>query len=331
MERQEHRAVAEAARAHERFLWGLCYRMTGVAADADDLVQETYARALATPPERKASLRPWLTRVAVNLARDHLRRRRRERYVGPWLPSPLDTGGASTDPGSEGAQGLDLPPGVEARLPGGGSTEGRYELLESVSYAFLLALEALAPKQRAVLLLRDVFDYSVREVAEALRRSEVNGKVVHHRARAAMAEYDRARCIPTRELQERTRLALEGFLSALLSGDVAAAEALLSSDVRAVTDGGGQVRAARVLVVGAKRVLTFLQRLVELRGPPAAAEIQMLNGLPALVAVYAAAEDPMLASRAVVRIELGEDGRITQVHSVLTDRKLSGLRLPPRV
>ncbi|WP_164011101.1 sigma-70 family RNA polymerase sigma factor [Pyxidicoccus trucidator] len=324
MESPGHSAVAEAAREHERFLWGLCYRMTGVAADADDLVQETYARALATPPERKESLRPWLTRVAVNLARDHLRRRRREGYVGPWLPSPLETGDAST----EASPGLDMPPGVEARLPGGGSTEGRYELLESVSYAFLLALEVLAPKQRAVLLLRDVFDYSVREVAEALNMSEVNVKVVHHRARSAMAEYDRARCIPTKELQERTRVALEGFMSALLTGDVAAAEALLSSDVRAVSDGGGQVRAAQVPLVGVKRVLTFLQRLVELRGAPEAVEVQMLNGLPALVAVFAAAEDPMLASRAVVRVELGEDGRIAHVHSVLPDRKLSRLRLP---
>ncbi|MFP2905086.1 sigma-70 family RNA polymerase sigma factor [Pyxidicoccus sp. 3LFB2] len=325
MEGQGHDAVAEAAREHERFLWGLCYRMTGVAADADDLVQETYARALTTLPERKESLRPWLTRVAVNLARDHLRRRRRESYVGPWLPSPLETGDAATD----ASQGLDMPPGVEARLPGGGSTEGRYELLESVSYAFLLALEALAPKQRAVLLLRDVFDYSVREVAEALNMSEVNVKVVHHRARAAMAEYDRERCVPTRELQERNRVALEGFMSALLSGDVAAAEALLSADVRLLSDGGGQVRAAHVPVVGVKRVLTFLQRLVVLRGPPAAVEVQMLNGLPALVAVYAPdPKDPMLALHAVVRVDVGADGRITELHSVLTDRKLAGLRLP---
>lgn len=327
MEGQGHGALAEAAREHERFLWGLCYRMTGVAADADDLVQETYARALASPPEQREELRPWLTRVAVNLARDHLRRRKREGYVGPWLPSPLDTSDAG---GAEAfAEPLDVPPGVEARLPGGGSTEGRYELLESVSYAFLLALEALAPKQRAVLLLRDVFDYSVREVAEALSMSEANVKVVHHRARAAMAEYDRARCVPTRELQARTRAALEGFMGALLSGDVAAAEAMLSEDVRALTDGGGQVRAAHVPVVGVKRVMNFLRRLLELRGPPTAVEVQTLNGLPALVSLFPpVAEDPMLASRSVLRVELGADGRITQLHAILADRKLEGVRLP---
>ncbi len=315
MEGQAH--VAEAARAHERFLWGLCYRMTGVAADADDLVQEVYARALASPPRRTEDLRPWLTRVAVNLARDHLRRRKREAYVGPWLPSPLETAEE------------EVPPGVEARLPSGGSTEGRYELLESVSFAFLLALEALAPKQRAVLLLRDVFVYSVREVAEALGMSEPNVKVVHHRARAAMAEYDRARCVPTRELQERTREALERFMGALLSGDVATAEAMLSSDVRAVTDGNGEVRAAHVPLVGTKRVLTFLLRLMELRGAPSAVEVRQLNGLPALVAVFPDhTPDPMYPSRTMVRVELDADGRIREIYSVLTVRKLSGLRMP---
>ncbi len=322
MERQGHGAVEEAARQHERFLWGLCYRMTGVAADADDLVQETFTRALASPPERTEELRPWLTRVAVNLARDHLRRRRREGYVGTWLPSPLETGDAWASASQE------APPGVEARLPGGGSTEGRYELLESVSYAFLLALEALVPKQRAVLLLRDVFDYSVREVAESLHMTEANVKVVHHRARVAMAEYDQARCIPTKELQERTRTALESFMGALLSGDVAAAEALLSSDVRALTDGGSEVRAARMPLRGAERVLNLLFRLAELRGAPKAAEVQMLNGLPALVVEFAPAKDPMLATRAVIRVDLGADGRIAEFYSVLTDRKLSGVRRP---
>ncbi|GMU03823.1 sigma-70 family RNA polymerase sigma factor [Corallococcus caeni] len=316
MDSQARGALGQAAREHERFLWGLCYRMTGVAADADDLVQEVYARALAAPPERLDTLRPWLTRVAVNLARDHLRRRRREGYIGPWLPSPVETGDE------------EVPPSAEASLPGGGSTEGRYELLESVSFAFLLALEALSPKQRAVLLLRDVFDYSVLEVAEALRMSEANVKVVHHRARAAMASYDQARCIPTRDVQARTRAALEAFLGALVTGDVAAAEALLASDVRALTDGGGKVRAAQVPIVGAQRVVLFLRRLMEMRGPPKAWEVRMLNGLPAVVSVYAPGADPLLALRTVIRVDVDANGRIHALHSVLEDRKLAGLRVP---
>ena len=143
-------------------------------------------RALERPPARTDEpWRPWLVRVAMNLARDLLRRRRRSPYRGTWLPSPIETGAD------------DAPPAYEIPAESGSPTEGRYELLESVSFAFLLALEALTPSQRAVLLLRDVFDYSVRETADALGMSEANVKVTHHRARRAMAAYDRDRCVPT--------------------------------------------------------------------------------------------------------------------------------------
>jgi RNA polymerase sigma-70 factor (ECF subfamily) len=312
METAAGAGLTEAAREHERFLWGLCYRMTGVAADADELVQETYARVLASPPGRPEELRGWLTRVATNLARDTLRRRKREGYVGPWLPSPVETGEEEV-------------PAVEARLPGGGMTEGRYELLESVSFAFLLALEALTPKQRAVLLLRDVFDYSVREVAESLGMSEGNVKVVHHRARGAMEGYDKARRVPTRELRARTREALEGFLGALLAEDVGAVAALLAEEVRALTDGGGETYASRVPLVGVERVALFYRRTAGMRGMPESAEVRMLNGLPALVATFRGTDDAKLPTKVVLRVELGEDGRITQVHSVLASRKLTAV------
>lgn len=123
--------------AEHRFVWALCYRMTGNAADADELTQETFVRAMESPPARTAApWRPWLVRVATNLARDRLRRRRRGGYRGTWLPSPIETG-------DEEPPAYELPP--ESSSP----TEGRYELIESVSYAFLLALEALTPQQRA--------------------------------------------------------------------------------------------------------------------------------------------------------------------------------------
>ena len=81
---------------HRRFLWGLCYRMTGSAADAEDVVQDTFVRAIEHPPRRtEGPLRPWFVKVALNLARDLLRHRRRREYVGPWLPSPLETGPGS--------------------------------------------------------------------------------------------------------------------------------------------------------------------------------------------------------------------------------------------
>src|SRR5690242_9027045 len=153
--------------------------MTGSAADAEDLVQETFVRALehATQLQEEA-MRPWLLRVAVNLSLDALRRRKRRRYLGAWLPAPIEAG----ETGGESSSGPDA----------------RYARLESISFAFLLALEVLTPRQRAVLLLRDVFDYSARETAAALDISEANVRIVHHRARGAMRAYDGERCVPTR-------------------------------------------------------------------------------------------------------------------------------------
>ncbi|MCA9513264.1 MAG: sigma-70 family RNA polymerase sigma factor, partial [Myxococcales bacterium] len=131
--------LARAFERDRRHVWGLCYRMTGSAADADDLVQDTFERALTRPPaDLSRGLRPWLTKVALNLGRDALRRRQANSYVGPWLPAPIEIG--------------DEPPCAEAWTEEGASTAGRYDLMESVSMAFLVALEALSPKQRAVLL-----------------------------------------------------------------------------------------------------------------------------------------------------------------------------------
>jgi RNA polymerase sigma-70 factor (ECF subfamily) len=290
-------------REQGRFVWGLCYRMTGNASDADDLVQETFARALASPPrDTSAPWRPWLVRVAVNLARDRLRRRKRSPYVGPWLPSPIETG-------DEADAGAD--------------PEHRYGLLESVSFAFLMACEALTPRQRAVLLLRDVLDYSVEETARALALSAANVRTTHHRARSAMEGYDTARRPPTRAIQEESRAALEGFLSALSSGDVTRVEALLSPTAVTINDTNGDYRAALRIVTGSSRVARFFVGLMK-KGPPARIEVRVLNGLPALVASI---DDPppRVAPRVVLRCELGPDGRIEQVHVVVARAKLMAL------
>src|SRR5262245_14601045 len=250
--------------------------MTGCAADADDLVQETFARALAHPPaETSAPWRPWLVRVALNLGRDLLRRRRRRRYRGPWLPSPIETGDEESPAAFEAAV-VDASGEVL-------TTEGRYDLLESVSYAFLVALEALTPRQRAVLLLRDVFDYSVTDTADALGMGVPAVKTTHHRARRAMDAYDRARTIPTRGLQERTRTALERFLVGLASHNREAVEALLVEDVRTVNDGAGEVHAARRPVIGRERVARFYTNIASRTPGAADVEFRTLNGLPALV------------------------------------------------
>jgi RNA polymerase sigma-70 factor (ECF subfamily) len=303
--------AADLFREHERFLWGLCYRMTGSAADADDLVQETFVTALERPP-RSLTLpwRPWLVRVAINRARDHLRRRRRSRYPGPWLPSPIET---ADEP---------VPPAFEPAIGEGRTTEGRYELLESVSYAFLLALEALTPLQRAVLLLRDVFDYGVREAAEALDVSEANVKTTHHRARRAMSGYDRRTWSP--DLAEQTRDTLERFVASLAAHDVPAIESMLADGVRSLSDGGGEFSAARNPIVGRERVLRFLVGLASKYGGAIVPETRMLNGLPAVVIAVARSSE-RFAPRFVLRIDLDADGRIAEVHAILATRKLTAV------
>jgi RNA polymerase sigma factor (sigma-70 family) len=306
--------IEDVFKAHERFLWGLCYRLTGNAADADDLVQETFVRAIKHPPERTdESWRPWLVRVAVNLGRDLLRMRRRRGYDGQWLPSPVETGDQASPPAHEP---------VDEQ----GNPAARYDQIESVSFAFLLALEALTPTQRAVLLLRDVFDYSVSETAEALAMSEANVKTTHHRARKAMKDYDRSRQLPTRSLQQQTRAALEKFLHCLINHDVSGAAALLARDARQISDGGGEYIAARVPVIGIQKILLFYQNILKHTARDLRSEWRMMNGMPALIS-----EIPEIASgyppRSVTLCELDGEGLIKLINVVVASRKLTSVHL----
>ena len=304
-------AAFESERGH---LFGVLYRLTGSTADAEDLVQATFERALSKPPrDTSRPWRPWLVRVAVNLGRDQLRRRRRRGYEGPWLPAPLET----PDLRLEGL-------GVAYEPP---STEGRYELLESVSYAFLLALEELTPTQRAVLLLREVFDYSSLETAEVLDLTEVGVRQHLRRARLAMADYDGAR--PTRHAQdeELMQATLARFLAAMAAGDLAAVESLLAEDVTLQTDAGGEFHAARVLVTGRERVARFHVNILKLSGPPRV-ELRRLNGEIALVGEV---QDPKpgISPRFVTLGRLDEQGRIRRIWTVLSTPKLAGIgRIP---
>jgi RNA polymerase sigma factor (sigma-70 family) len=305
-------AYEDVFQAHRRFIWGLCYRMTGNAADADDLMQETFLTAIRNPPRRTDEpWRPWLVRVAINLSRDLLRRRRRRDYVGQWLPSPIETG-----------EEVEAAP-FEPVDPDGNPAAG-YELLESVSYAFLVALEALTPTQRAVLLLRDVFDYSVIETAEALGMSQPNVKTSHHRARKAMRSYDKARTPLTRSLQHRTREVLQRFLDCLLTRDIDGAASLLAEGVRQTGDGGGEFFAARAPIVGRERVMRFYGTASRKLAEDVRFGWRMLNGLPSLI-IEQAHVGPGHAPRIAMICLLDEDGRISRIHNILATRKMTGV------
>ena len=305
-------APADLARVfgdERRFLFGLCYRMTGSAADADDLVQETFARALAKPPARTdAPWRPWLVRVALNLARDELRRRKRRAYKGPWLPEPVDDA-ELVEPSHEPA-----------------STTGRYELLESVSFAFLLALEALSPAQRAVLLLRDVFEYTGAEASAALDLSEANVRVLLHRARRALADYDARRVPRDPSARERSLEVLGRFMAAFAKRDVPGIEALLSEDVVTLNDTNGRFPAAGIPVVGRNKVARFHAGIARLRaGETPRVQIRALNGAVSIYVEYDPLPGDRLAPRFALTGELDANGLVRRIYSVLAPEKLERL------
>ncbi len=287
--------------------------MTGNAADADDLVQETFVRALERPPRRlDEPLRPWLVRVAINLSRDHLRRRRRRGYAGEWLPSPVPT------------DDLESPASYEPPAPREDSPASRYDMLESISFAFLLALEALTPSQRAVLLLRDVFDYSTAETAEALGITDTSVKVILHRARARMRDYDKNRVVPDAARREATREALDQFLLYLSARDIENLERLLTEDVVSTSDGGGEVAAAMVPVRGRDKVLRLVVGLAEKSVTFPQYSFRVLNGLPAIIYSQPGAQAGF-ASLFTMHCEIDDQGRIRRLNTVLAPRKLSAL------
>ena len=303
--------LATLFHAHRGRLWGLAYRLTGSAEDADDVVQESFTRLVAEPPASPVEeLGPWLARVATNLGIDALRRRRRRAYAGPWLPSPVELADE---------EALFEPAG-ESLDP-----EQRYSLTESATYAFLLALEALSPRQRAVLLLRDVLGCSALETAERIGASEGSVRVLHLRARRALEAYDKARCIPTPELRERHRAVLQQFLDCLLAQDARWLEALLAESVHTVTDAAGEYTALATPLVGRDKVARlYLVAAMHRREVGMHTEIRLVNGLPAALITL---ERPVRrqAPRSLLRCELDESGRIRLVHAVLAPRKLAAL------
>ncbi len=299
---------------HKRVLWAMCYRMTGSAADADDIVQDTFVKALERPPKNMdAPLRPWLVKVAMNLSRDQLRRRRRREYVGPWLPAPVLT---EADAQSQ------VDPIATEDSPG-----VRYDLIESVTLAFLLALEALTPAQRAVLLLRDVFDYSTTETAAALDMSEANIKVTLHRARRTMGSYDKNRVSNFSIRVGEMRDILQRFLARLASGDMQGLKEMLAADVVLVTDGGGEINALAEPVYGWEKVLRLVAKLYEANREVTSTSLRNVNGEPAIL-VERGQMRPGHASFFTMHCELDEESRMQRLHFVFAPSKLTALKSP---
>ena len=188
--------------------------------------------------------------------------------------------------------------------------------------AFLVALEALTPRQRAVLLLRDVFDYSVEETARALAMSAANVKTTHHRARREMAAYDAVRTPITRDKQDAARVAVERFVAGLAKRDLALIESTLAADAREISDGGGEYLAALRPILGARNIARFFLGISDDPALDYRAEMRVLNGLPALV-VSVATPGPRRAPRFVLTVDVAANGKIRELHTVVASRKLT--------
>ena len=311
--------LEQVFRENRGFLWGLSYRMTGSAADADDILQETFVRLMQKPPaDTDEPLRPWLVRVAVNLSRDALRRRRRQGYTGQWLPAPFET-----ENNEDVSAVFDFAAGTHAS--DSADPSARYEMLESVSFAFLLALELLTPTQRAVLLLRDVFDFNVAEAARVLRMTEQNVKTTHHRARRVMREYEEKRFVPRRSLVEKTGRVVAQLVELLTRRDTEAAARLLAANVVSLSDGGGEFFAARVPVVGRAKVALLLSKVHRATaGFNSKSRVVELNGL---FGVATEREDapPGFAGKVATLFQLDGEGLIERIYFVMASRKLKAL------
>ena len=272
-------------------LFSIAYRMVGVAGEAEDIVQEALLRLhLADEPDDP---RAWLTTVTTRLAIDHLRsaRVRREAYIGPWLPEPVATD-TRTDPAASA------------------------ELDDTLSIAFLAVLEQLTPVERAVFLLREVFDYGYAEIAEIVERSEDNCRQIFVRARRHL-EGERPRFPVTREAHEE----LTGrFLAAVGAGDIDGLMAMLAQDAVAYTDGGGKARAASQAVRGAASIARFLA-LIATRGPEGLAIVAAeLGGRPARLLIDG--EGVVIGA---LELDPGADGLVRRVDLVVNPEKLARL------
>ncbi len=210
----------ESFETYRNHLFAIAYRMLGSAMDAEDMVQETYLRYRATPPETIHSLKAYLTTILVRLCMDQLQlaRRKRELYVGPWLPEPILT----TE---------------EAEM---GDPEKRVDMQESISLAFLVLLEQLQPFERAVFLLREVFAYEFAEIATMLDKSEAACRRSFSRARLHLREH-RPRFPASPQIHQQL---LNGYFQAVQTGEMTPLMNLLSEDVTLWADGGGKVKQA---------------------------------------------------------------------------------------
>ncbi len=282
----------EFARQRPR-LFGLAYRMLGSRSDAEDVLQDAWLRWQGAERRELRSTEAWLTTVVTRLSIDRLRaaKTEREHYTGPWLPEPL----------------------VGQELP---APDRAAELASDVSLAFLMVLERLAPEERAVFLLREVFDSDYPEIAQMLGKNEAACRQMLHRAKERLRE-ERPRFQVNPEAHRRL---LERFVAAAGSGDRDQLMALFAEDVRFTGDGGGKVKSVLKVIAGAERVTRLLQAFYRLAGPRLTYRPALVNGEPGLLRFLDGELDAAITC-------ISDGSRILDLYVVRNPDKLRGISL----
>lgn len=275
---------------HRKHLFAIAYRMLGAVSEAEDILQETYLRWREVDVSVLRSPTRYLSTMIARASIDRLRKQKslREDYIGPWLPEPIV--------------------GQELITPNANTVS------ESVSIAFLVLLERLSPTERAVFLLREVFDYEYAEIAEIVEKEEDNCRQLFRRARAHI-ESERPRFSATADQQ--WQLAIQ-FQQAIAKGDLSELVSLLSENIRANSDGGGQVSAARACIVGKENVARFLLGVRRFSEGLIQTPV-ILNGQPGVVI----GDANTLHSAAIIHIDCNQ---VRQIHIIRNPDKLSHIR-----
>jgi RNA polymerase sigma-70 factor (TIGR02957 family) len=280
---------------YRKLLFAIAYRLLGSAADAEDVVQDAWFKWSGADRSRVSDPKAYLARIVSNLAVERLRsmRRQRETYVGPWLPEPILT---QADAAEDVATA------------------------ESVSLAMLVVLETLSPLERAVFVLKEVFDFSYPEIAEAVDRSKPAVRQAAHRAR----NHIQARRPRFETDRAKKRAVTERFFAASTGGDINELMDLLAPEVTLWTDGGGKVRQAMRPIIGAPNVARWLAGTVQrpYEGVEIAdmtAEVVDINGGPGIVIRGAG------RIIATLTVDLDANGKIETIHNVANPDKLHAI------
>jgi RNA polymerase sigma-70 factor (ECF subfamily) len=276
---------------HRSLLFGVAYRMLGTIAEAEDAVQEAYLRYRASEAS-VANPRAFLVTIVTRLCLDALKSARvqREQYIGPWLPEPI-IHHAGTAPSPEDAVAAE----------------------DSVSFAFLVMLEELGPVERAVFLLREVFDYDYADIAQVVQKSEGACRQSFHRARQHLAERHHRQAAS----HDKRRALTARFLAAANEGDMAGLLEILSADVVAYADGGGKVHSAINPIYGADRVARFTLGVTR-KDPARSLEFVDVNGAPGVILRRGSGR-----IHSVLLLDIAEDGKIGVMYVLRNPDKLA--------